>query len=257
MKSINNSKGISDGGDAAASSSLKSLERTMSEDLSRIGASTDPLADLFIPGHAPTTSSTSAHAVLIARGPLQCLTAQYFLESLPLAGLVLVDPLLLPEDGRIGTKKMKAMDEGAGRWETSLSDLIAMLDENMLGQYSTTTTGQEPSSLELELSLLRSLVNNADNKKHAKNNARPLSLEAGAIPTLVCHSGAEHAHGDYYRVCAERTAAFHTCGGKGDHFDQVSVVKVPKKGNGENAAAMDDLDRLAKTIYEWYDEVVS
>mmetsp|Transcript_39411 Transcript_39411/g.82397 ORF Transcript_39411/g.82397 Transcript_39411/m.82397 type:complete len:154 (-) Transcript_39411:387-848(-) len=153
---------------------------------------------------------------------------------------------------------MKAMEEGAGRWETSLSDLITMLDENMPGQYSTTTTGQEPSSLELELSLLRSLANSDDNNKNrAKYNARPLSLEAGAIPTLVCHSGGDHVHGDYYRVCAERTAAFHTCGGKGDYFDQVSVVKVPKKGNGETGAAMDDLDRLSKTIYEWYDEVVA
>eukprot|EP00544_Gedaniella_sp_CCMP2646_P004531 CAMPEP_0202495930 /NCGR_PEP_ID=MMETSP1361-20130828/18321_1 /ASSEMBLY_ACC=CAM_ASM_000849 /TAXON_ID=210615 /ORGANISM="Staurosira complex sp., Strain CCMP2646" /LENGTH=237 /DNA_ID=CAMNT_0049127117 /DNA_START=41 /DNA_END=751 /DNA_ORIENTATION=+ len=33
--------------------------------------------------------------VLVARGPLMSLIAQYYLESLPLAGLVLVDPILI------------------------------------------------------------------------------------------------------------------------------------------------------------------
>ena len=35
------------------------------------------------------------NVVLIARGPLVSLVAQYYLESFPLAGLVLVDPVLL------------------------------------------------------------------------------------------------------------------------------------------------------------------
>lgn len=65
----------SDGG----APSLKSLERTLADDLSRLGDVTDPLADVYLPGCAPPTSS-SAHALLIARGPLQCLVAQYFLE---------------------------------------------------------------------------------------------------------------------------------------------------------------------------------
>lgn len=39
--------------------------------------------------------SALPNVVLIARGPLVSLVAQYYLESLPLAGLVMVDPILL------------------------------------------------------------------------------------------------------------------------------------------------------------------
>ena len=37
-------------------------------------------------------------AVLVARGPFSSICAQYYLESLPLQGLVLVDPILLGDD---------------------------------------------------------------------------------------------------------------------------------------------------------------
>lgn len=255
----------------AAAASLKSLEQTLDKDLSHLGDVADiGYDDLFIPGHAPPTTA-SAHAVLIARGPLQCLVAQYFLESLPLAGLVLVDPLLLPEDGRAGTKEMK-LEESEKRWKTSLSDLISMLenkapsmydnvapsssDENnpppLLVPSGTTIQPSDKTRLEsslAELSLLHSLAND---KKH--KNARSLELEPKPIPILILFDG-DHTYSDYYRICAERTAAFHTCGGKGDYFDQVSVVKVQKKMGGEGP--VDDLDRLSRSIYEWYDEVVA
>lgn len=39
--------------------------------------------------------ATLPNVVMIARGPLVSLIAQYYLESLPLAGLVLVDPVLI------------------------------------------------------------------------------------------------------------------------------------------------------------------
>ena len=54
--------------------SLDALERTMMEDLSRLGD--DAVDDIFIGDE----SSSSAHVVMIARGPVQCLVAQYFLE---------------------------------------------------------------------------------------------------------------------------------------------------------------------------------
>ena len=63
-----------------ASFALKALERNLARDLSHLGEVAD-VGDvgLHVPGHAtPTTSS--AHVVLIARGPIQCLVAQYFLE---------------------------------------------------------------------------------------------------------------------------------------------------------------------------------
>jgi len=59
-------------------------------------------------------------------------------QSSPLAGLVLVDPLLLPEDGRATTtgsrkeKGKKTYHSGGGmassRWRTSLTNLISMME---------------------------------------------------------------------------------------------------------------------------------
>jgi hypothetical protein len=54
--------------------SLDALERNMVEDLAHLG---DDVVDGIFIGDV---SSTSAHVLLIARGPVQCLVAQYFLE---------------------------------------------------------------------------------------------------------------------------------------------------------------------------------
>ena len=128
-------------------SSLDSLEATLTKDLSHIASHSTSFTneeDEFLRQHLlspppPTSSShssSSAHIVLIARGPIQCLVAQYYLESNPLAGLVLVDPLLLPENGRseatTTTKKMMNKQGGGEsmvdrRWNASLSKLMSVL----------------------------------------------------------------------------------------------------------------------------------
>jgi hypothetical protein len=46
----------------------------MTENLSRLGS--NAVDDIFLGDE----SSSSAHVVMIARGPVQCLVAQYFLE---------------------------------------------------------------------------------------------------------------------------------------------------------------------------------
>ena len=43
--------------------------------------------------------ATLSNVVLVARGPLVSLLGQYYLESLPLAGLVMVDPILIDHVG--------------------------------------------------------------------------------------------------------------------------------------------------------------
>lgn len=43
--------------------------------------------------------ATLSNVVLVARGPLVSLLGQYYLESLPLAGLVMVDPILISHVG--------------------------------------------------------------------------------------------------------------------------------------------------------------
>ncbi len=125
-------------------SSWESLEATLKKDLSHIASHSTPFANEeveFLHQHllpTPTSSSnssSSAHIVLIARGPIQCLVAQYYLESNPLAGLILVDPLLFPENGRgeAATTTEKMNKKGGGdsivdrRWNASFSKLMSVL----------------------------------------------------------------------------------------------------------------------------------
>ena len=176
--------------------------------------------------------------------------------------MVLIDPLLLPEDGRLKGKTQIELDDSASRWKSSLLDLISLLENKAPQMYtnisqqssekehvddsplliqSTTENGDAMSS-ELEMSLLQSLANK-------DQHAHPLKLEPGSVPILVLYSGGDHAYHDYYRICAERTAARHTCSGSGDYFDQVSVIKI--------APTKDTLDEVMQRIFEWYDEIVA
>ena len=160
------------------------------------------------------------------------------MHSLPLAGLILVDPLILPDDGRlVGVEQHNV---SSSRWKSSISELQSMLEEtNGLPKSSDEQRHPlQPLVIELESSLLNSLV-------QTKDECRTLKLESGSIPLLVMYSG-DHTFHDHYRICAERTAAFHTCGGQGDYFDQVSVLKV-----------LTEHEDTMKMIYDWYDEVVA
>ena len=56
---------------------LKSIEQNLARDLSNLGDVSD-VGDTDFSPTAP--SSTSAYALLVARGPIECLVAQYFLE---------------------------------------------------------------------------------------------------------------------------------------------------------------------------------
>ncbi len=248
---------------SAAIASLKSLEQGLAIDL------------LYL---ASTIGIGATHTVLIARGPIQSLVAQYFLESLPLAGLVLVDPLLLPNDGRVMNDPSQSSTTSAeveNRWNSSLQDLISLLDgktPNIYKHYSDDKTLADKKNHASHLLLLddewRRMHPNTESKVTTSfgeelslldslsqsNNSRPLLLERGTIPMLICYSGSNvgNEYEDYYRVCAERTAAFHTCGGSSDYFDQVSVLRIPTQDTGG-----DDLDILMKQIYEWYDVAVA
>ena len=186
-------------------------------------------------------------------------------SSLPLAGLVLVDPLLLPESGRDGSTETTSNGGRETRWDTSLHELIAMLDDEASG----TTRGDVPRSQKAvlrvgagngngrrdaapgpELALLRTLARAAAERRGG--SARPLRLEPGATPTLACYSG-DHGDLERYRAAAERTAAFHA----GDHVDQVPVMEVHKKEGDGDGDRVDDLEMLSRTIYQWYEEVVA
>lgn len=162
--------------------------------------------------------------------------------SLPLAGLILVDPLILPDDGRLEGMEGKQHNVSSSRWKSSLLELQSMLEEtNGLSTDRHPLHPLQPLNdlIKLESSLLNPLVQSKE------ECPRTLSLESGSIPLLVMYTG-DHTFHDHYRICAERTAAFHTSAGQGDYFDQVSVFKVPT----EHEDSM-------KLIYDWYDEVVA
>ena len=168
-------------------------------------------------------------------------TLTFVLCSQPLAGLILVDPLILPDDGRL--EGVEQHNVSSSRWKTSLIELQSMLEETN-GLSKSTDEQRHPLQPlndfnELESSLLKSLVQTKE------ECPRKLKLESGTIPLLVMYTG-DHTYHDHYRICAERTASFHTCAGQGDYFDQVSVLKVPT----EHEDSM-------KLIYDWYDEAVA
>lgn len=189
---------------------LGKLEQTLAQDLS---------------------STAYGYCIVIARGPIQCLLSQYFVESLPLAGLVLVDPLLLPDDGRINQPGVGCAQT---RWSSSLSDLVSILDRSSANSpmRNSSQITDDMQSEQNEIHLIRSLK---------IDKGRAIKLEPQAVPTLVMYSGG-HEYEDHFRICAERTASFHTSVADGDFFDQVPVVKVK-----------DDAPHM-QTILDWYDE---
>ena len=197
-----------------ADNTLESMEETLSNDIA--------------------TLSESAYTIMVARGPLQSLVAQYYLESLPLAGLVLVDPLLLPEDGR-------SIGSGEKRWNESIDRLLLSLDKSAPGnslfrkQKDATDAGISlSSSLSRELNLLESLSSTIH---------RPLYLEPSSVPILVLYSC--HPYMYQAQQCAEHTAKFHG-------VDGVNALCIPM-----NEYGADDLDWVTEKVYEWYDECVA
>ena len=207
---------------------LGNLEKILAQDLSCLDEVTDIEGPCSLFPHSKVLSST-AYCILIARGPVQCLLSQYFVESLPLSGLVLVDPLLLPDDGRINQPDCEQT-----RWSSSVRDLISILDRSsadapMRNSSQTTNVTQSGQN---EIHFISSLET---------DKGRALKLEPQAVPTLVMYTGG-HEHEDHFRICAERTASFHTSAADGDFFDQIPVVKVK-----DGAPHM-------QTILDWYDE---
>jgi len=335
-------------GGTTSTTSLESLEQTLVNDLSHIGSNSvlfisthddggddddENINQLLSPSTSFHSSSSSAHVVLIAKGPIQCLIAQYYLESNPLAGLVLVDPILLPENGREqATTKTRKKDGGSrnsnvdGRWETLLSKFMSVLmvknmevaagnattanatnvDPPLLlpipNEVDTTLSSSSPKATEeLEIKFLHSLLQSSSSSSSqplpsstttssTPQQPRPLKLEPNSVPILVLYSG-DHLYEEYYRGCAEWTAAFHAgstttpsianttvlpyqqsrvgSGGGGGGGESAMVWKIPKPSGGtirsrnwdntkqKNNDDDDDVNSLMMRIYEWYDEMVA
>ena len=190
---------------------LESMEQTLSNDISAL--------------------SESAYTILIARGPLQSLVAQYYLESLPLAGLVLIDPLILPDNGRSGVH--------AGRWKDSVHTLLTLLNNTTTPERSIFKKLQSDGSdlsLSSELNLLGSLPQIAP---------RPLYLEPSSVPILILHSRCDK-HQNFYEQCARISANFHG-------VDENSLFFIPANNN----SSADNVSWVIERVYDWYEDCVA
>lgn len=272
--------------------SLRGLEANLARDLNQLGSSSsseDPFAAM-----QGLLSSSPAHAVLVAWGPIPSLVAQYYLESSPLAGLVLVDPMLLPHTGvsnigdEISTKQttgggVAAGDDSGGginvegvdekyslqsSAETLLSTLGIPLSSSSPSGSKPPTESELESELQqqrrrrlrIESDLVRSLA-----VPRLSDFNRPLLLEPGAVPVLVLYSaGGNDQDEDHRRICAERTAEFHV-----NDDAEVVVRRIPSigaaaggninavNGNDNKEQELRNMEEAMECIYEWYDEVVA
>jgi hypothetical protein len=118
-------------------------------------------------------SDLSAHhdVVFIARGPLQCWIAQLYLESHPLAGLILVDPL--PLDDRNGINQFELYYEKHSFKQSKEYHIFRRILDD------TTMSAPIPHALQ---------------------------LEAGAVPMMVWHSIPRPA----FKRAADSTAQRHS-----------------------------------------------
>lgn len=136
--------------------------------------------------------------VLVARGAMPCLLAQYYLESFPLAGLVMIDPCIIPHD------------------KTSL--------QTTASEYLSSLSSQKLS--EKEIVTLNSL-------KYA-SYTRTMRLEQGTVPMLIMYSTFANkdsqlpsAKQDYFLTAKEGayiTASYHA--GNSDEVNSCESTAV-------------------------------
>lgn len=189
-------------------------------------------AESFSRMHNELASDLSSHAevVLVARGPLPCLVAQYYLESLPLSGLIMVDPLLIPKSARNDVDS----DPDANLQTTAQSLMQTLSGANYFDKSSITSV----SNTEMQL---------IDNLQHDTNTFdRPLKLEAGCVPVRVMYT-ADAAYEEEVRHCAELTAARHTPDDDEGMRGKVFIQKISETVEGEST--------ILETIYQLYDAI--
>mmetsp|Transcript_24796 Transcript_24796/g.54073 ORF Transcript_24796/g.54073 Transcript_24796/m.54073 type:complete len:277 (-) Transcript_24796:1077-1907(-) len=200
----------------------------MSIDLLSCISSTASLAESFFNIHNELATDLSPHAevVLVARGPLPSLIAQYYLESLPLTGLVMVDPLLIPR-----------RDDGSGHGNGSTLQKSA---ESLLQDLSEANCFQEANTNSMETQLLENL------RHDDASFDRPLNLEPGCVPVKVMYT-ADATYGQEFRHCALLTASRHTPEDGDGMWEEVAVQSISEP---------DDAKTTLETIYQWHDEFI-
>ena len=192
-------------------------------------SSSSTVSESFSQMHSELANDLSTHAdvVLVARGPLPCLVAQFYLESLPLSGLVLIDPLIVPRRDGTGDDERSLQSSAQTFMEiASKADCFDLHNE---------TSGINGEEANLLCNLMQ------------RNSEfdRPLKLEAGVIPVKVLYTGDAGHEAKEFRRCAEQTASYHTPEDGMGMWGKVAVEQLES-----------DNDTALETIYSFHDEII-
>lgn len=162
------------------------------------------------------------NVILLAHGPIPSLVAQYYLESFSLAGLVMIDPFLVPFS--------KESLESSGR------ELLQRMNEND-GEW---IWNDDRTTLE---SIMSSITTHSE----IEDSLRTLKLESGSVPMLVL-STQQHSslvlHTNLKKNLDE-IAQYHSH----EHytFSPVKVITLEGKDN-------DLYQSMVKEVYTWIDD---
>jgi hypothetical protein len=161
-------------------------------------------------------------AVLVARGPLVSLCAQYYLESYPLQGLIMVDPILLMDD-----EKEEHNDDG----DSMIPELLAQLvtDERDIDRFRNSHLMLEPNSV--PMMVVRSTVHTAWNQATQQVAARHSQDDGpfGIVPVI-----------DVVKIQEEERD--HDCG--------------PEGSQGLHGGRRNDAELMVHLINTWIDDEV-
>lgn len=166
-------------------------------------------------------------AVLVARGPVASLCAQYYLESFPLLGLVMVDPLPSLSD-----------------WNEGAVDDVD--DENK--NHGSDQSRKHNVSIQKEW---RSFL---DQQHHSgsKIARRPLRLEPNAVPMMVLLS--EHSPLEWKKA-SQIVAACHS--NENGIYGVVPVRDLTGPGNAlQNGGASHEAKHVLELLDLWVDEIL-
>ena len=187
------------------------------------------MSESFFQMHSELANDLSTHAdvVLVARGPLPCLVAQFYLESLPLSGLILIDPLIVPRRDGTGDDERSLQSSAQIFMEiASKADCFDLHNE------TSCKNGEEANFL--------------DKMQRNSEFDRPLKLEAGVIPVKVLYTGGAIGHETKeFRRCAEQTASCHTPEDGTGLLGDVAVEQLET-----------DNDTALEKIYSFHDEII-
>ena len=202
-------------------------------------SSSSTVSESFAHVHTELATDLSPHAevTLVARGPLPCLVAQYYLESLPLSGLILVDPLIVPRRGG----EIDTNDAGSDISLVPL-DLQSSVQSFLQTTFQAYCFDFETMNENGETMLL-------DKMQQSGEYDRPLKLEAGVIPVKVLYTGGDDtcmSHEGEFRRCAERTASYHT---PANDDNSIYGEDAVEKLEGE-------VESTIEVIYSFHDEII-